>query len=699
MAHLFISYRREDSADATGRLYDRLGRHFGTEAVFKDVDSILSGEDFRAAIVRAIERCQAVLVVIGPKWSPILDRDGKRRLENPADPVRLEIETGLRIGVPVVPVLVSRAEMPAPDTLPDSLVQLAFRNAASVRQDPDFHPDADRLIRDLDVLIAASKRLQAGGAFSIGGVRPNAPKSERTRRQWLVPGLVGLTLGLGLASGGAALFLRPKPATERAEQVQPPGTVRTATLVLHHTMETSDGPITAMAIRPSGDRMVVIGIEGEEADSRTVVSVWSLETGTLLAKADTSGTGEDAPTHVTYRPDGSQFALLAGTQLTVFDAKTNARLRSVELDLDPPPTSIEYRADGRTLFCLSEKWATIVDVETGRRISRGAVGIEMVTDSLAMSTDRKWAVTTHLDGKARLWDLNSGKSQRRFEPPPRLLIPGMEPDPPAVENKEPEPGTESKDKPAAKDSKPEKAPEEPKKKPPPADWPALPKANAALLSRQGEVRFDADAAMAQRGGVLGAGLPMFGGLAGFAGFGGAGFGGGQLGLGGLGGGQLGVGGNFGGLGGAGIGGGAFGIGGNAGFIGGPPAISYGYATADREAKYLAAVQTNSDVHLRDLSSGRLLKSINVRGLDVLLDDLHTVTFATFSPDGKTLLTAGADRAIRFWDVETGHLFHIYEGQAEPIWSMKFTTDAQRLVTVGADGTTRVWEVKFGMKSE
>src|SRR5205085_64559 len=126
MAHVFISYRREDSADATGRLYDRLSRHFGPETVFKDVDSILSGEDFRAAIVRAIERCQAVLVVIGPKWAAILDRDGKRRLENPADPVRLEIEAALRIGVPIIPVLVTQAEMPLPDGLPDSLVQLAF---------------------------------------------------------------------------------------------------------------------------------------------------------------------------------------------------------------------------------------------------------------------------------------------------------------------------------------------------------------------------------------------------------------------------------------------------------------------------------------------------------------------------------------------------------------------------------------------
>jgi hypothetical protein len=47
MSKILISYRREDSADVTGWIYDRLVQQFGRQAVFVDVDSIPFGVDFR----------------------------------------------------------------------------------------------------------------------------------------------------------------------------------------------------------------------------------------------------------------------------------------------------------------------------------------------------------------------------------------------------------------------------------------------------------------------------------------------------------------------------------------------------------------------------------------------------------------------------------------------------------------------------
>jgi hypothetical protein len=61
---IYISYRRDDGAQA-GRLADRLVAHFGTDAVFKDVDAIPVGEDFRSALKAEIERSDVVLVLIG----------------------------------------------------------------------------------------------------------------------------------------------------------------------------------------------------------------------------------------------------------------------------------------------------------------------------------------------------------------------------------------------------------------------------------------------------------------------------------------------------------------------------------------------------------------------------------------------------------------------------------------------------------
>jgi formylglycine-generating enzyme required for sulfatase activity len=143
---IFISYRRVDSSDVTGRIYDRLVSAFDRNSVFKDVDSIPFGVDFREHLDEAVSQCQVCLVVMGRTWLEAQDEGGRRRLDSTQDFVRIEIESALKRNIPVIPVLVSGAVMPGPEQLPPSLEPLAYRNAAQVRSDPDFHRDMDRLI-------------------------------------------------------------------------------------------------------------------------------------------------------------------------------------------------------------------------------------------------------------------------------------------------------------------------------------------------------------------------------------------------------------------------------------------------------------------------------------------------------------------------------------------------------------------------
>jgi hypothetical protein len=150
MSRVFISYRRDDSADVTGRLFDRLCAHF---TLFRDVDVIPFGSDFRQVIRKAVEDCQVLLAVIGPTWLNIAAKTGTRRLDDLADFVRLEIETALKRDIPVIPVLVGEATMPEPIHLPDVLQPLVFRHGLKVRRDPDFHRDVDTLIRGLTGLL------------------------------------------------------------------------------------------------------------------------------------------------------------------------------------------------------------------------------------------------------------------------------------------------------------------------------------------------------------------------------------------------------------------------------------------------------------------------------------------------------------------------------------------------------------------
>lgn len=145
---IFISYRREDAPDAVGRVYDKLTGAFGEAAVFKDVDTLLVGKDFGATIEGVISRCRFTLALIGPGWAESLTK----RRGDASDWVRIELEAALRApSVEVVPVLLSGADMPSAEQLPDSLRPLLRLHAAKVRRDPDFHRDMSKLVAYLSV--------------------------------------------------------------------------------------------------------------------------------------------------------------------------------------------------------------------------------------------------------------------------------------------------------------------------------------------------------------------------------------------------------------------------------------------------------------------------------------------------------------------------------------------------------------------
>lgn len=151
MPKIFISYRRADSQTIAGRIYDRLVAEYGKRNVFKDVDDIPPGRDFRTVIRSAVTWCDVMLVIVGPKWLDVRDSSGSRRIDNPRDYVRLELEAGLRSDrLLVMPVLVHHAEAPDPADLPETLRQFAFRNAVSIEEDPNFHRDMERLIDSLN---------------------------------------------------------------------------------------------------------------------------------------------------------------------------------------------------------------------------------------------------------------------------------------------------------------------------------------------------------------------------------------------------------------------------------------------------------------------------------------------------------------------------------------------------------------------
>ena len=153
---IFISYRRADSAGYAGRIYDRLAAHFGKESIFMDVDTIEAGLDFVDVLENAVQSCNVLVVLIGRQWLNIRDEEGKQRLDNPQDFVRIEVAAALTRGIRVIPVLVDGTSMPNSDQLPDNLKHLARRNAVLVNH-YSFHTDANRLIEHLELALKAAE--------------------------------------------------------------------------------------------------------------------------------------------------------------------------------------------------------------------------------------------------------------------------------------------------------------------------------------------------------------------------------------------------------------------------------------------------------------------------------------------------------------------------------------------------------------
>ncbi len=149
MPKITVSYRRDNSEAITGRIFDRLVVHYGKSAVFRDIDNIPAGVDFRKHIDEALQETDALIVVIGRRWMGSA-KPGNSRIQDEADPVRIEVESALKRGVPVIPVLVGGARMPTASQLPPSLEELAFRNAVRVDTGQDFDHHADRLLRAMD---------------------------------------------------------------------------------------------------------------------------------------------------------------------------------------------------------------------------------------------------------------------------------------------------------------------------------------------------------------------------------------------------------------------------------------------------------------------------------------------------------------------------------------------------------------------
>jgi WD40 repeat protein len=176
MPKITISYRRADSEAMTGRICDRLIGHYGKDAIFRDIDDIPAGIDFRQHINEVLLKTSVLLAIVGPKWlGPT--RAGLDRINEESDPVRVEVETALRRRTPIIPVLIGKTRMPSAEQLPPSLKDFAFRNAVNVDTGRDFDHHIQRLIKSIDTITSQTAKPSPPSRETPAAKPP--PRSEK----------------------------------------------------------------------------------------------------------------------------------------------------------------------------------------------------------------------------------------------------------------------------------------------------------------------------------------------------------------------------------------------------------------------------------------------------------------------------------------------------------------------------------------
>jgi hypothetical protein len=347
---IFLSYRREETDFPAGWLHDRLAAHFGRDQVFRDVDDIPLGANFPEVIAKAVASCDVLLALIGSQWVAITDEEGKRRLDDPNDFVRLEIEAALQRGVLVIPILVRGAKMPLARQLPASLAELVHHNALELSP-TSFEFDTGRLLKVLDQALA-QEQARRGAAKTAHDVAQNS-------RLRLSPTEVDFgTLVRGAASPWRTIQLQhagPGPLNARVSTEAP----WIALQVLGDTIQlridtavpgrldgelhvTSDGGDASVPVRALVRRGPVLAVEPSLVDFGRVASRGGPE---VLVRVTNKGRGE---LRWTYEPSGSFFRaerVPEGLRLRLDAAPPGRHHGSVAVRSNGGDGTVEVRAE------------------------------------------------------------------------------------------------------------------------------------------------------------------------------------------------------------------------------------------------------------------------------------------------------------------------------------------------------------------
>jgi len=407
---IFLSYRRSDTQWAARGIYDRLSNSFGRTNVFRDLDAIPAGVRFRDYIENKISDSDVFILLIGKTWASYEDETGRRRLELPRDPVRLEVETALRLGIPVIPVLIGGAPMPTERDLVPSILDLLEFNAAEV-SDSRWDYDVDRLLQAISETIERRAR----SSNRAGPVQPEAGRKES------VPGDVDDSSSIGDGvdrrtsdhSTASNQHTAPEPPdrgpvtaarTDTAEQGrrdaeqggrdENEGERQVRPRASGPTRVAHEAAVRAVAFSPEGDRLATASRDG-------TVRIAEVATGREIARLP----HQAGVFGVAFCPGGTRVAAASSDKAVLWDLRTNLQLRW--FTHDDHVWAVAFSPDGTRLVTASQdQSARVWDAYNGQELARFVHDAPVA--GVAFSPDGARVATASDDRTACVWDVVTG---------------------------------------------------------------------------------------------------------------------------------------------------------------------------------------------------------------------------------------------------------------------------------------------------
>lgn len=406
---IFICYRRRDTRDLAGRICDSLIAHFGEDDIFMDVDAIEPGLDFANEITKAVASCDVLLAVIGEKWLTSTDSAGRRRLDNPADFVRLEIETALQRGIRVIPVLTDDATLPREDELPDSLVGLVRRQAVQIRFDR-YRDDISRLISVIEKVLGGQAPKKLARTSEQGPASTAPSKSSEAPGLEIPPPGLGVE-GLALATVEPDLVHVLQHDDTILRVAFSPDSRLLATASKDETARLwEDGQQRHQLLHSGSVNDISFSYDGNFLATVTAadndVRLWNPQTGLIVHRFTA-----DSPKRVFFSPYSELLAACPGGYNSIYVWKYTDTWRDPIIELTALILDLDFGSD-RLLAIASLSTAQIWNTILGREEDR--LRHKSQVNSVDFNKEATLLATASNDGTARIWDSRTGQEYHRL---------------------------------------------------------------------------------------------------------------------------------------------------------------------------------------------------------------------------------------------------------------------------------------------